>query len=74
MAQNPLRVIAKFVRVAPKQDHAIVHFTWSDPETAATRHDSARLPGAMQPFWLDCTRTTMLALAGHSTKVFPSSS
>jgi PDZ domain len=64
MAQNPRPVVARFVRVATWQERAVVHFTWSDLATGATRQDKTEMPEAMQPFWLDRERTTMLALAG----------
>ncbi|HLJ62760.1 MAG TPA: hypothetical protein VKT70_01550, partial [Stellaceae bacterium] len=64
MAAEPKPVIATFVKAATGRGFANVTFTWTDPESGATRTNFTKFAGAGKPFWLDVEQKTMLALAG----------
>jgi len=64
MATAPRPVVARFIRMKASRAFAMLHFTWTDPETGASHRDSSRLSATADPFWLDQEHKTLLALAG----------
>jgi hypothetical protein len=60
---NPTPVEAHLDRAAAHSGIARIQFSWTD-STGTARKGSTRFPGMVEPFWLDASKTKMLALAG----------
>jgi hypothetical protein len=68
---QPTPIEAKFVKAysAPSSPSATLTYTWTD-STGILHTGSSELFGARDPFWLDASKSRMLAVAGPDNKTY----